>query len=86
MSRRLTKRYLTPADEYQCPLSAETQTLATNELRETHNSRSQALTALRSWMEQNPKFMAVRMGKDPGSLERIYTAFFGATLLLFMHG
>lgn len=62
MSRRSTKRYLTEADEYQCPLSAETQKIAEDELRETQNSRSQALAALRSWMEQNPKLMAVRMG------------------------
>ncbi|XP_028158953.1 alpha-tocopherol transfer protein-like [Ostrinia nubilalis] len=61
MSRRLTKRYLTAADEYKCPLSEDTQAIASDQLRETHNSRSQALTALRSWMEQNPKFMAVRM-------------------------
>lgn len=60
--RRLTKRVLTPADVYKCPLSAETQAIAEEELRETENSRTQALQALRSWMEQNPKFAAVRMG------------------------
>ncbi|KAM3968841.1 LOW QUALITY PROTEIN: alpha-tocopherol transfer protein-like [Aphomia sociella] len=60
MSRRITKRYLTRADEYQC-LSAETQAMAREQLRETDNSRSQALNSLRSWMEQNPKFMAVRL-------------------------
>ncbi|XP_026745283.1 alpha-tocopherol transfer protein-like isoform X2 [Trichoplusia ni] len=64
MSRRSTKRYLTEADEYQCPLSAETQKIAEDELRETQNSRSQALAALRSWMEQNPKLMAVRMDSN----------------------
>lgn len=63
MSRRTEKRFLTEADEYQCPLSADTQKVAEDELRETENSRSQALAALRSWMEQNPKFMAIRMGK-----------------------
>ncbi|CAH0703717.1 unnamed protein product [Spodoptera exigua] len=61
MSRRTEKRFLTEADEYQCPLSADTQKVAEDELRETENSRSQALAALRSWMEQNPKFMAIRM-------------------------
>lgn len=61
--RRLTKRFLTPAEEYKCPLSAETQAIAEEQLRETENSRTQALQALRSWMEQNPKFSAVRMGK-----------------------
>ncbi|VVC93792.1 unnamed protein product [Leptidea sinapis] len=60
MSRRLTKRYLTDADEYKCPLSPETQAIAEEELRETENSRSQALAALRSWLEQNPKFLAIR--------------------------
>lgn len=62
MSRRLTKRYLTQGDEYQCPLVLETQHIAEKELRETENSRSQALIALRNWMEQNPKFLAVRLG------------------------
>ena len=61
--RRLTKRFLTAAEEYKCPLSAETQAIAEEQLRETENSRTQALQALRSWMEQNPKFSAVRMGK-----------------------
>lgn len=64
MSRRLSKRYLTPAEDYQCPLPAETQKIAEDELRETENARTQALDALRSWMEQSPKFMAVRMGKN----------------------
>ncbi|XP_050683002.1 alpha-tocopherol transfer protein-like [Leptidea sinapis] len=64
MSRRLTKRYLTDADEYKCPLSPETQAIAEEELRETENSRSQALAALRSWLEQNPKFLAVRMDSN----------------------
>ncbi|KAG7313391.1 hypothetical protein JYU34_000509 [Plutella xylostella] len=61
MSRRLQKRHLTPADEYQCPLSEESQKIALDELRETSNARTQALAALRSWMEQNPKFTAMRM-------------------------
>ncbi|CAG9558194.1 unnamed protein product [Danaus chrysippus] len=61
MSRRLTKRYLTPADAYKCPLSAETQAIAEKELRETENSRSQALEALRKWLEQNPKFLSIRL-------------------------
>ncbi|KAJ8737481.1 hypothetical protein PYW08_000076 [Mythimna loreyi] len=61
MSRRTEKRFLTEADDYRCPLSADTQKIAEDELRETDNSRSQALTALRSWMEQNPKFSSIRM-------------------------
>ncbi|KAG6443171.1 hypothetical protein O3G_MSEX002725 [Manduca sexta] len=64
MSKRLTKRFLTDADKYQCSLSVETQTIAENELRETENSRSQALTALRSWMEQNPKLLTVRLDSN----------------------
>lgn len=63
MSRRLSKRYLTEADDYECLLSVETQKLAEEELRETENSRTQALDSLRKWLEQNPKFMAIRMGK-----------------------
>ncbi|CAH2036011.1 unnamed protein product, partial [Iphiclides podalirius] len=61
MSRRLTKRYLTAADQYECPLSADTMAIALEQLRETASARSQALDALRSWMEQNPKLLAVRM-------------------------
>ncbi|KAI5646988.1 CRAL/TRIO domain-containing protein [Phthorimaea operculella] len=60
-SLRKGVRHLTEADEYQCPLPPETQLIAEEELRETENSRSQALAAVRSWLEQNPKFMAVRM-------------------------
>lgn len=62
MSKRLTKRYLTSSDRYECPLSSDTQAVALEELRETVNARSQALDALRKWLEQNPKFMAIRMG------------------------
>lgn len=72
MSRRLSKRYLTPAEKYKCPLSPETQAIAEEELRETENSRSQALEALRNWMEQNPKFSAVRMGKNCSNSEIIF--------------
>lgn len=68
MSKRLTKRYLTPADEYECPLSADTQAVALDQLRETGNARTQALDALRKWMEQNPKFLAVRLGGCKQSL------------------
>ncbi|CAK1588061.1 unnamed protein product [Parnassius mnemosyne] len=64
MSKRLTKRYLTPSDKYECPLSVETQAVAEEELRETENSRSQALDSLRKWMEQNPKLMAVRLDSN----------------------
>ncbi|XP_049885346.1 alpha-tocopherol transfer protein-like [Pectinophora gossypiella] len=61
MSRKLSVRHLTEADEYKCPLSAQTQAIAEEQLRETDNSRSQALASVRSWLEQNPKFMAIRM-------------------------
>ncbi|XP_004933182.1 alpha-tocopherol transfer protein-like isoform X2 [Bombyx mandarina] len=64
MSKRLQKRYLTEADEYKCPLSEETQTIASEELRETESARTQALQALRSWMEQNPKLLAVRLDSN----------------------
>lgn len=64
MSRKeLLVRYLTEAEEYKCPLSEETQVIAEEELRETESARSQALTSIRSWIQQNPKFKAVRMGK-----------------------
>lgn len=61
--KELIVRCLTEADEYKCQLSEETQGIAEEELRETESARSQALTAIRNWMQQNPKFKAVRMGK-----------------------
>lgn len=61
--KELIVRCLTEADEYICQLSEETQGIAEEELRETESARSQALTAIRNWMQQNPKFKAVRMGK-----------------------
>ncbi|CAG9782362.1 unnamed protein product [Diatraea saccharalis] len=64
MSRRLAKRYLTESDGDGNPLPADTQAIAEEELRETKNARTQALTALRNWMEQNPKFMAVRIDSN----------------------
>lgn len=64
MSRHSTKRYLTSEDMYQCPLTLETQAIAESELRETANSRTQALSALRKWLEQNSKFKAIRMDSN----------------------
>ncbi|XP_026317843.1 alpha-tocopherol transfer protein-like [Hyposmocoma kahamanoa] len=59
--KELMVRCLTEADDYKCPLSEETQGIAEEELRETKSARSQALSAIRNWMQQNPKFKAVRM-------------------------
>lgn len=63
MSRRLTKRHLTEPDDYRCPLPAETQRIAEDQLRETAHTRAQALASLRSWLDQNPKMIAMRMGE-----------------------
>ncbi|KAI8430568.1 hypothetical protein MSG28_000790 [Choristoneura fumiferana] len=70
MSRRLTKRYLLPADDYVCQLSEETQAIAAEQLRETESSRSQALASLRSWIEQNPKFMKFSVPMAQEAIER----------------
>lgn len=56
------REWLTPADEYVCTLSEETQQIARDELREEEATRAQALASLREWIIQNPKITNCRLG------------------------
>lgn len=47
-------------DEYVFSLGVECETLARDELRETDELRRHALTAMRQWMDQNPKIVKCR--------------------------
>lgn len=53
---------VTVADAYIFGLKDELKVLAENELRETNATRSFALTALREWIESNPRIAAARLG------------------------
>lgn len=53
---------VTGADAYVFGLKDELKVLAENELRETNTTRSFALTALREWIESNPRIAAARLG------------------------
>uniref|UniRef100_A0A336MIP4 CSON000372 protein n=1 Tax=Culicoides sonorensis TaxID=179676 RepID=A0A336MIP4_CULSO len=58
----MSKKSLTPIDEiYNSNLSKDLQKLAENELRETEKSRQQAITAMRKWIESNPRIELTRM-------------------------
>uniref|UniRef100_A0A336MXQ0 CSON008996 protein n=1 Tax=Culicoides sonorensis TaxID=179676 RepID=A0A336MXQ0_CULSO len=58
----MSKKSLTPIDEiYNSNLSKDLQKLAENELRETEKSRQQAITAIRKWIESNPRIELTRM-------------------------
>lgn len=63
MANKMKKRFISEPDDYVCPLSAETQTVAETELRETVNGRESALKSIREWAIQNPRIVAIRMGK-----------------------
>lgn len=54
---------ITVADAYAFELSDELKALAETELRETSATRDFALTALREWIESNPRIAAARLGK-----------------------
>ncbi|XP_034947611.1 clavesin-2-like [Chelonus insularis] len=53
--------WITEADDYQCPLSEETQKLAKEELREDKNTRDQALEQMRNWIKLNPRIENSRL-------------------------
>lgn len=55
-------KWVTEADDYVCPLSAETQKVAKEELREDEQSRQTALECMRDWIRQNPKIKNCRLG------------------------
>ncbi|XP_023027386.1 alpha-tocopherol transfer protein-like [Leptinotarsa decemlineata] len=58
------RKWITDLDDYECTLSAETQTIAKEELREDENSRQTALASMREWIMQNPKIKNVRMDSN----------------------
>lgn len=63
MTTHDTREWVTPADEYICTLSEETQLIAKEELREDESTRKQALDSLREWILQNPRITNCRLGK-----------------------
>lgn len=56
------RKWLTEPDEYVCTLSAETQQIAKDELREDNFTRNQALEAMRTWIVNNPRISNCRLG------------------------
>ncbi|KYN34130.1 Alpha-tocopherol transfer protein-like protein [Trachymyrmex septentrionalis] len=48
-------------DNYECPLSMETQKIAKEELREDKNTRDQALEQMRNWIKMNPRIQNCRL-------------------------
>lgn len=52
---------ITPVDDYVCTLSDELKRLAEEELRETDEIRSHAITAMRDWIMSNPRIEKCRM-------------------------
>lgn len=64
---RPSPKGVTQADRYVAErrLSAAVRQLAAEELRETEAVRTQALRAMREWIEQNPRLMRVRLGERP---------------------
>jgi len=58
--------------EYKCTLSAETQEIAKNELREEEGIRADSLRLMREWAIQNPCIIKCRTGKTLP----LYTCFF----------
>lgn len=61
--------WVTEEDNYECPLSKETQIIAKEELREDKNTRDQALEQIRNWIKMNSRIQNCRLG------ERIYVYF-----------
>lgn len=55
--------WATDEDNYECPLSSETQKMAKEELREDKNTRDQALEQMRDWIKMNPRIQNCRLGE-----------------------
>lgn len=55
--------WATDEDNYECTLSAETQKIAKDELREDKNTRDQALEQMRNWIKMNPRIQNSRLGE-----------------------
>lgn len=58
MSKSITK-----IDDYQFIMSDELRRMAEVELRETTQSRENAIRAIREWIQKNPRIELTRMGK-----------------------
>ncbi|XP_056643517.1 retinaldehyde-binding protein 1-like [Diorhabda sublineata] len=54
-------KWIEKPDNYICRLSAETQKIAKEELREDEHTRKTALASMREWIMQNPKIKMCRM-------------------------
>lgn len=57
-----TRTWVSDVDVYVCKLSADTQKIAKEELREDEDTRTQALASLRDWIKQNPRVANCRLG------------------------
>ncbi|PSN31409.1 hypothetical protein C0J52_25475 [Blattella germanica] len=55
-------KWVTEADDYECPLPPETQEIARKELRETKYARDQALQQMRDWIKKHPRIANCRLG------------------------
>lgn len=60
---------VTEIDEYVCNLGSFDLDIAKEQLRETEESRNNALDTMRAWIAKNPRLVAIRYGK---SLKIIY--------------
>lgn len=58
-------------DNYECPLSIETQKIAKEELREDKNTRDQALEQMRNWIKMNPRIQNCRLGEATSSNDKL---------------
>lgn len=58
-----TVEWVADEDNYECTLSAETQKMAKDELRENKNTRDQALEQMRNWIKMNPRIQSSRLGE-----------------------
>ena len=60
--------WVTEEENYDCPLSEETQKIAKDELREDKNTRDQALDQIKNWIKLNPRIENCRLGESSSSL------------------
>lgn len=58
MSKSITK-----IDDYKFTLPDDLRRMAEKELRETKNTRENALRALREYIQKNPRIVLTRLGK-----------------------
>ena len=63
MAKMEAVKWVREADDYECKLSAETQKMAKEELREDKSTRDQALEQVRNWIKMSPRIENTRLGK-----------------------